>query len=389
MSPASKKEHLAIIAQRYQKAHRKKKAKILDEFCANFGYNRKYAIRRIRTFIKPKHKSSHHSPGPLSRYRELAVLKALQQIWLSAHLPCSKRLKALLPFWLPTAQTSLGISLTSSQIRLLSSISPATIDRILKPFRLYHTGKGRSATKPGLLLKHHIPIQTCRWDETRPGFLEADTVAHCGDSLAGSFVYTLNMTDLATGWTEQRAVWGKGELDILPQLKHIEAALPFPLLGFDCDNGSEFLNWHIVHHFQDRKKPVTFTRSRPYKKDDNAHIEQKNWTQVRQWLGYQRFDNPDLIPLLNDLYTSQWRLLQNFFLPSSKLLKKERVGSKIVKRHDIPKTPYHRILDSKFVSLETKSQLKNLFQTLNPFILRKTIDLKIAKIRHLARLPLS
>jgi hypothetical protein len=200
-------------------------------------------------------------------------------------------------------------------------------------------------------------------------------------------IYTLNLTDLATGWTEQRAVWGKGEIDILPQLKHIEASLPFPLLGFDCDNGSEFLNWHIVHHFQQRKQPVAFTRSRPYKKDDNAHIEQKNWTQVRQWLGYQRFDNPDLVPLLNDLYTSQWRLFHNFFLPSTKLLKKQRIGSKIVKKHDIPKTPYHRLLESKCISSQTKAQLKNLFQTLNPFTLRKTIDLKIAKIRQLARLP--
>jgi hypothetical protein len=387
MSPKSKKEHLAIIVERYRKANREKKTKILDELCANLGFNRKYAIRRIRALIKPKNNSPRHSPGPRSRYNDPSLLNVLQQTWLAAHMPCSKRLKALLPFWLPTALAFLRISLNPFQLRLLASISPATIDRILKPFRLYHAGKAHSATKPGLLLKHHIPIQTCRWDESRPGFLEADTVAHCGDSLSGSFLYTLNLTDLATGWTEQRAVWGKGEIDILPQLKHIEASLPFPLLGFDCDNGSEFLNWHIVHHFQQRKQPVAFTRSRPYKKDDNAHIEQKNWTQVRQWLGYQRFDNPDLVPLLNDLYTSQWRLFHNFFLPSTKLLKKQRIGSKIVKKHDIPKTPYHRLLESKCISSQTKAQLKNLFQTLNPFTLRKTIDLKIAKIRQLARLP--
>jgi hypothetical protein len=386
MSPTTKKEHLAIITQRYQRATREKKTKILDEFCANFSYNRKYAIRRIQAFLRPKKKSVRHSPGPRPRYQEPAVLKTLQEIWLAAHMPCSKRLKASLPLWLPSYQAQSG-SLNSTCLQQLATISPATIDRLLKSFRLYHTGKGRSATKPGLLLKHHIPIQTCRWDETRPGFLEADTVAHCGDSLAGAFIYTVDITDLATGWTEQRAVWGKGEKDVLEQLKDIEAALPFPLLGFDCDNGSEFLNWHIVHHFQERKTPVAFTRSRPYKKDDNAHIEQKNWTQVRQWLGYQRFDNPDLVPLLNDLYTSQWRLLLNFFLPSTKLLKKERVGSKIVKKHDVPKTPYHRLLESDSISSKTISQLKDLFQTLNPFTLRKTIDQKIAKIRHLARLP--
>lgn len=386
MSPTTKREQLDVITRRYQKANREKKTVILDEFCANFGYNRKYAIRRIKAFLQPKKKPTSQSPGPRSRYQEPAILKTLQDIWLAAHMPCSKRLKALLPIWLPSYQAKTG-SLDPACLRRLAAVSPATIDRILKPFRLYHTGKGRSATKPGLLLRHHIPIQPCRWDETRPGFLEADTVAHCGDSLAGAFVYTVDTTDLATGWTEQRAVWGKSEREVLAQLKDIETALPFPLLGFDCDNGSEFLNWHIVRHFQDRKKPVFFTRSRPYKKDDNAHIEQKNWTQVRQWLGYQRFDNPNLVPLLNDLYTTQWRLFQNFFLPSTKLLKKERVGSKIVKKHDTPKTPYHRILELKEISPKTKAHLKDLFQSLDPFILRKTIDLKIAKIRQLARLP--
>jgi len=387
MSPTTKKEQLDVIAQRYQKACREKKSVILDEFCANFSYNRKYAIRKIQAFLRPKKKAASPSPGPRPRYLEPALLKALQQIWLAAHMPCSKRLKALLFLWLPSYQAQFG-PLNPASLQRLTTISSATIDRVLKPFRLYHTGKGRSATKPGLLLRHHIPIQPCRWDETRPGFLEADTVAHCGDSLAGAFVYTVDTTDLATGWTEQRAVWGKSEQAVLTQLKDIEAVLPFTLLGFDCDNGSEFLNWHIVRHFQDRKKPVAFTRSRPYKKDDNAHVEQKNWTQVRQWLGYQRFDNPDLVPLLNDLYTTQWRLFQNFFLPSTKLIKKERVGSKIVKKHDVPKTPYHRILESLKTSPKTKSHLKNLFRTLNPFTLRKTIDLKIAKIRHLARLPL-
>jgi hypothetical protein len=383
MSPIAKNEHLAIVAKRYKNADREKKSKILDELCANLGYNRKYAIRRICALIRPKPNIVHHCPGPRSRYQDPAVLKILQEIWLAAHMPCSKRLKALLPVWLP----ALPAALSPNQLSLLDSISPATLDRILKPFRLYHAGKGRSATKPGLLLKHHIPIQPCRWDETRPGFLEADTVAHCGDSLSGTFIYSLDTTDLASGWTEQRAIWGKGEVDVLAQLKDIEASLPFDLLGFDSDNGSEFLNWHLLHHFQNRTSPVTFTRSRPYKKDDNAHIEQKNWTHIRQWLGYQRFDQPELVPLINNLYTSEWRLLHNFFLPSTKLIRKERVGSKIVKFHDIPRTPYQRLLASKAIPSKIKTELKNIFQTLNPFILRKTIDLKIAKIRQLARLP--
>ena len=171
-------------------------------------------------------------------------------------------------------------------------------------------------------------------------------VAHCGDSTEGMFANTVNLTDIATGWTEQRAVWGKGETGVVEQIKHVETILPFPILGFDSDNGSEFLNDHLVRYFTNRKQPVQFTRSRAYHKDDNAHVEQKNWTHIRQWLGYDRLDNPDVVPLLNNLYTKEWRLFHNFFCPSVKLIEKERIGSKTIKRHDSPKTPYQRIIDS-------------------------------------------
>ncbi len=169
----------------------------------------------------------------------------------------------------------------------LLTISPPTIDRLLKPIRFHYTKRGRSTTKAGTLLRKQapLPIKTNQWNESRPGFLEADTVAHCGDSLSGMFAYTANFVDIATGWTEQRATWGKGETDVLKQIKNIEKVLPFPLLGFDCDNGGEFLNYHLQRHFAGRKQPVQLTRSRAYHKDDNAHVEQKNWTQVRQWIG--------------------------------------------------------------------------------------------------------
>ena len=182
-----------------------------------------------------------------------------------------------------------------------------------------------------------------------------------------------------------RRLWGKGQTDVLKQIQDIESCLPFPILGFDCDNGDEFLNWHLVRHFQDRRSPVQFTRSRPYKKDDNAHIEQKNWTHVRQWLGYRRFDNPDIVSLLNNLYRNEWRLFLNFFLPSTKLQQKTRVGSKIVKRHDDPQIPYQRISNSKLIPARTQRSLKELFKILNPFKLRKTINETIAKIHRLAR----
>jgi len=263
---------------------------------------------------------------------------------------------------------------------LLRKISPATIDRLLVPVRVQYNKRGRTTTKPGTLLKRHIPIQTNQWDETRPGFLEADSVAHCGESLAGQFAYTLDFVDIATGWTEQRAVWGKGEMGVLEQINNLEKMLPFPLLGFDCDNGYEFLNHHLLRHFTQRKSPVRFTRSRAYHKDDNAHVEQKNWTHVRQWLGYARLDHPQVVALLNDLYTQEWRLFHNFFCPSVKLIAKERIGSKTIKRHDPPQTPYQRILESPYVSQAVKRTLSQQFEKLNPFLLRKRVEAKLKEI---------
>ena len=236
-------------------------------------------------------------------------------------------------------------------------------------------------------MRKQIPIKTNQWEEFRPGFLEADTVAHCGGSSLGQYVNTVDFVDIATGWTEQRAVWGKGETDVLTQIKDVEVSLPFQLKGFDSDNGGEFLIYHLLRHFADnRKTPIQFTRSRAYKKDDNAHIEQKNYTHVRQKLGYRRFDNPKMIDLLNDLYKNEWRLYHNFFLPSVKLIEKERIRSKIIKKHDNPKTPYQRVLEADpiDVSNHAKHKLTQHLDYLNPFHLKKIIDKKIEKILQLA-----
>jgi 5S rRNA maturation endonuclease (ribonuclease M5) len=262
----------------------------------------------------------------------------------------------------------------------LLSISASTIDRLLKPLRIKYTKRGRATTKPGTLLRRQIPIKTSQWDERRPGFLEADTVAHCGDTVMGMFVYTVNFTDIATSWTEQRAVWGKGERGVLEQIKDVERSLPFPILGFDCDNGGEFINYHLIRHFTQRKQPVGLTRSRPYHKDDNCHVEQKNWTHIRQWFGHHRLDHPEFVPLMNELYKSEWRLYHNFFLPSVKLMEKKVVASKTIKCYDVPKTPYQRILDSEYVSPSTKQDLKELFEGLNPFQLRKAMEKRLKKI---------
>ncbi len=387
MSPRSKKEYIEAIFLRYKKAPYKEKTIILDEFCATCGYHRKHAIRllrRFKRFIKPKTKKRGRSPV----YQREILLKPLKQIWLSANLPCSKRLKAILPLWLPGYVQSFG-SLPPELSQALLTISATTIDRFLNPIRIQYKKRGRTTTKPGTLLRKQIPIKTNQWDESRPGFLEADTVAHCGKSLSGMFAYTIDCVDIATGWTEQRAIWGKGETAVLEQIQEIQKSLPFPLLGFDCDNGSEFLNHHLLRHFTERKHPIQFTRSRAYHKDDNAHVEQKNWTHVRQWLGYQRLDDPEVVPLLNNLYRQEWRLFHNFFCPSMKLLSKERIGSKTLKHHDPPKTPYQRIIESPHIPPNVKQNLSKQLEKLNPFVLREAMEKKLKNILNLSPPSLS
>jgi len=385
MSPVSKREYLEAVFLRYKRASRQLKTIILNEFCTTCKYHRKHAIRLLRKFkrfIKPKVKKRGRKPV----YDKEAILKPLKRIWLAANLPCSKRLKVILPLWLPGYLQIYG-ELPKEVVNALIAISPATIDRFLKPVRVRYKGRGRATTKPGTLLRKQIPIKTNQWDEARPGFLEADTVAHCGESLMGMFAYTVDCVDIATGWTEQRAVWGKGEHGVMAQIHDIEKKLPFPLLGFDSDNGSEFLNYHLLRHFTERKKPVQFTRSRAYHKDDNAHIEQKNWTHVRQWLGYHRLDNPDVVPLLNKLYTQEWRLFHNFFCPSVKLVAKQRIASKTIKRYDSPKTPFQRIMESSHIADSVKQNLKEQSLSLNPFLLRKAMELKLKKVFELCYKP--
>jgi hypothetical protein len=357
MSPQSKTEYTVIMAKRYRNAKGKKKTGILSEYCNITGFHRKHAIRKLNTFKFFTRRNP--QSGRPNLYRTPSIIEPLKKIWLNADQPCSKRLKVILPVWMPFYPETYG-PIDLKAYKALLRISHATIDRLLKPIRPKFKAKGRSTTKPGSLLRSQIPIKTDQWNESSPGFLEADTVHHCGQSSQGQYVLTINFDDIATGWTEQRAVWGKGESAILQQIKDVENTLPFPLRGFDSDNGGEFLNYHLFRHFTDRNShPVQFTRSRTYKKNDNAHIEQKNWTHVRRALGYDRFDNPLITHLLNDLYKNEWRLYHNFFLPSVKLLMKQRVASKLFKRYDKPKTPYQRVLEAhpKLVKPSLKARL--------------------------------
>lgn len=380
MGPRSKKEYFLSIVKRYKYVLKKYKSQILDEFCKVCRYNRKYAIHKLNSYklLKPKRK-----PGRPSQYNQPLIVTPLKKIWLAANLPCSKRLKSMLPHWLPFLP-----DLPSNIKDKILNISPATIDRILKPVRVKHKYRGLCGTKPAVLLRRSIPIKLDQWNEFKPGFLESDTVHHCGTSLAGQYAITLDTVDIASGWNEVRATWGIGHTGIVNQVKDIESSLPFKLLGFDSDCGKEFINHDLIKYLTGRENnPVQFTRSRPYKKNDNAHIEQKNWTHVRQWLGYYRLDNPKVVPLMNDLYKNEFNLLHNFFLPSVKLIAKTRVGSKTIKKHDVSKTPYHRLLESEHIDDETKETLTEQYKKLNPFQLREGIEKKLKKIFKFASYP--
>lgn len=389
MGQLSMELYLKQLRLRYKEATRSEKSRILQEFCETSGYHRKHAIRTLneKIYVKKKVKKR----GRKLNYNPDMVLEPLKKIWLQTNQLCGRRLKTALPLWLPHYEKAYGL-LDKEVVSLLHSISSATIDRLLSPLRARY-GVSYGGTKPGSILKKHIPVKTEQWNETQPGFVEADTVAHCGSSMSGEFIWSLTLTDIYSGWTEMRAVWNKGSAGVVEQINDIEKGLPFPLKGFDCDNGSEFLNHHLLRYFaspdDSQKHRLQFTRSRPYKKDDNAHVEQKNWTHVRQLLGYYRLDKPSLVPLLNDLYKSEVALLNNFFLPNFKLIEKTRVKSRVIKKHSQPKTPYQRLLESNDVTQEEKEKLTKIYQELNPFLLRKTIENKLKRIFALVNLKVS
>lgn len=387
MTKQAKREYINEQRIRYRSAMKSEQGALLDEMVRVTRYNRKYLIRALSKKPAPgssrvgsKATSSAKAGRPPS-YHAPELTQFLRYFWHATNQACGKRLKAVLPQWLQWYEKATGIRLSLLHQVLLTRMTHTTIDRLLADERSrYRFGKGRASTKPGTLIKKNIPIKTDQWQEKRPGFLEIDTVAHCGTSLAGLFVYSLNTVDIGSGWVEPRAVWGKGELNVLEAFRSIEESLPFGLRGVDADNGGEFINYHLEKYLRGRTRKVEFTRSRAYKKNDNAHIEQKNWTHIRQTFGYERFDNPRVVDLMNDLYAHEYSLLMNFFLPSVKLLEKVRIGSKIVKKHDVPRTPAQRLLASRSVPDETKDQLRKLQKSLNPFLLHQIIRNKVKLI---------
>src|SRR6202162_2774577 len=303
-------------------------------------------------------------------------------LWTGWWDRCGRRLVAMLPEWIPPYEQHERRMPGEVREKLLLA-SGRTLDRLLEPLRAQ--GSGRSLTRPGTLLRQQIPIRGSVWEEGKAGLLEVDTVALCGGSVAGQFVWVLDGVDYATTWVEVRAIWGRGQAGTLAALKDMEAGLPFPLLGLDSDNGGEFLNYHVLKWLQKRQRPVFMTRSRPYKKDDNAHVEQKNWTHIRQSFGYERHDNPEVVEPMNILARGAYGQLHNYFHASLKLEGKEMHQGKLQRHYGDARTPLARVLASTEVTEQTKQRLRQEKAGLNPFALKQAVDRSLKAIALLRR----
>jgi len=370
-------EYLRKIHGRYREADREGRTRILDEFCEVAGYHRKYALRLLNGPEPGERPKARRRRRP--HYSSRAVW-ALEAIWAAAGYPWSVRLKALLPAWMPWARRRLR--LTPEVERQVLAMSPRQMDRRLGPRKRRLKRRLYGRTKPGSLLKHHIPLRTDAWDVTVPGFCEVDLVAHSGDCGEGVFAHSLNLTDIHTTWGETRAILGKSQVEVQKAVEEIRQALPFALRGLDADNGSEFINLQLYTYCQ--RRAIQMTRGRPYKKDDNAHVEQKNWTHVRRLIGYARYDNTAAVAAMNALYSQDLRLFQNLFLPSVKLVRKVRVGSRTRRNYDRPQTPFERVLACSEADADKCARLQLLRDRLDPFELSRRIDARIERLQTLA-----
>ena len=363
------------LKSQYNKGSKKKKGEILDWLVEVAGYNRNYAARLLRGKVKT---NAGHSPtqskarpGRKKTYDE-EVFLALRRIWFMEGCICGKRLAPFLKELVPILKMFGEIDITDEVEEKLVDISPATVDRLLKPVKKALNFTGSSSTKPGTLLKSEIPIKTfSEWDDTKPGHLEIDLVAHCGGNLSGEFIYTLDVTDVATGWTETKAVKNKAQVWVFNALEKITDRLPFKVRGIDSDNGTEFINHHLLNYCKENE--ITFTRSRPYRENDNCFIEQKNWSVVRKTVGYRRYDTIEERNLLNQIY-DKLRPYTNYFQPSMKLVGKKRNGAKVTKTYDKAMTPYRRLLYDGSISQSSKDRLEEEYLSINPAQLNREIE---------------
>jgi hypothetical protein len=381
MSLKSKRELIEVVRPRYLQAKKLEKQKMLDEFTCATGYHRKHAIR----VLKNQEQVQNHLKGKTKTYKTMyygEVVRVLEQIWEIYGQICSKRLQPFLPEAIKVLERCKEIKISKDTKELLLKISSASIDRCLHPIRS-KSPHGLSTTKPGSLLKNLIPVRTItEWDEERPGFMEIDLVAHCGNTTEGQYLNTLTCTDISTGWTDVTALPHRSQEAVSEAIHRMRHRLPFSLLGIDSDNGTEFINDLLYRYCLDEK--ITFTRSRPYKKNDQAHVEQKNWSVVRHTVGYDRWETDQEFAILENIY-ADLRIYINFFQPSFKLIAKERIGNRTIKRYDPAKTPYQRVLERKDISIDSKARLMNLYLQLNPAELRRQIDQKTAMLWKISR----
>ena len=383
MSHQLRQEYLNLIRERYKNSCRNRKTSILNEFCQVCGYSRKYAIAILNgqiepTQIRPRGRTVKYTPE---------VVFHLVRLWQALGKPGSVKFKAALPEWVQYDEHP-DLAANPNLVQAITDISRAQLDRVLSPQR-QESQAGLSGTRPcARRIKNQIPIQAKDWNITEPGQqAQADTVAHCGNSLAGTFANSLTLTDICSAWTENRALWGKSSARVIEAMRDLESTLPFDLRGFKSDSGSEFMNYELMAYFRENRPgtPVQMTRSRPYKKDDNCYVEQKNFTHVRQLFGYVRIEDAELIPLMNDIYKNYWCPLQNFFMPSQKLLRKTRVGARIKKEYEPAMTPYQRLMNSSSLTEQQKTALKERKSKLNPFILQKGLQNKLEQFEEILR----
>jgi hypothetical protein len=377
MSSKSRVEVLERARERYLNRGKEGQGRLLDEICSLCRYERKYAIKVLGGLRPIAGSRGKKRGGSVPKYGK-EERRVFQVIWMAAEQPCGKRMKPTVKTWLPHYEKRHGQLGAQVRERILKA-SAATIDRLLAPSR-FRYGKRRCATRPGSLLRSQIPVRTEHWDVEGPGFLEADTVAHCGGSLSGEHCWSLTVSDVHTQSTETRATPNRGQEAVRRKIADIEGCLPFAILGFDTDNGGEFLNWHLVDYFQKREKLVAFTRSRAYRKNDNARVEQKNRTHVRELIGYGRLEGKEVAEALNDLYAKEWSLFRNFFCPVMRLVRTEVKGSRRKRVYDEATTPFERLKACKNISPKELEHLEKKLTDLDPFVLREAIEGKLRKI---------
>ena len=357
------------LALRYKRATKGERSRILDEFTAITSYHRGHAARALRQALKPK-VAKKPDRRREKKYAD-AEFKPLRKIWATLGMPAGKRLAPYMEEMVPFMERCGELELTDSVRDNLLSVSASTIDRMMAPERKRIMLKGRKGTKPGTLLKHQVPIRTFEGhDLALPGFLEIDLVAHGGGDPKGDFAQTLDATDVCSGWTETRAVQNKAQKWVFAALAILLGRLPFDAAGIDSDNGGEFINAHLVRFCEEKR--LAFTRSRPYRKNDNCFVEQKNWTVVRKTVGYFRYDTEEELKILNQIY-GHLRLYTNYFQPSMRLVSKTRNGAKVTKKYDMPKTPYRRLMENQAIGRKAKRVMKEEYETLNPVQLKRKI----------------